>query len=153
MSASSKKGQQVQLGNPQRTAHRDATKRSGTTGGTSGGDQSKQGATSAQKGIGVAQSLQNHPLTDGLGVYMSNTGDIHNTDLAFNRANRASGVNLIGANSRLTGGKSNSVHSQKHIATSKIEQLRASSVLAQDQYGQGPSFDNGQNSYVIGNQS
>lgn len=56
-------------------------------------------------------------------------------DLSLGRGNRSQGGNLLAANTRLTGGKSNSVHSQKHIAHSKIEQLRAQSVLAQDQYG------------------
>lgn len=172
MSATSKK--QVQMAPQHRTvAARDVTKRSGTTGGTSGGEQSKQGGplhatgpagTSATKASAAALGLQ-QPTQDGLfnfstqnaasNVYTGTTGkELSASDATLNRNTKSHGGGLVGTNGRLQGGKSASVHSQKHISAGKIEQLRASAQITQEnQYGQSTSFDKAHNSYSMVSQS
>lgn len=154
-------------------AARDVTKRSGTTGGTSGGEPGKQGGglhatgpggASATKSTAIALSLQ-QPVQEGMfnfsnqnaasNVYSGTTGkELAASDLALNRNAKSHGGGLVGANGRLQGGKSASVHSQKHISAGKIEQLRASAQITQEnQYGQSTSFDKAHNSYTLVSQS
>ena len=125
MSASSKK--QVQIQN--RSAARDVTKRSGTTGGTSGSqgvDLIKQNNLLATGPAGASASKSNlfgnsqQTLADG-SVFTINPQNLNNVyvghvapdashESLLNRNNRSHGQTLLGQ-SRITNGKTNSIHS------------------------------------------
>jgi hypothetical protein len=101
--------------NQHRSAARDVSKRSGTTGGTSGGDLNKS-AAGLLLGPGGAPLVPQGVLMQG-GINLAN----HNQSAASSVY-----TGQIVPGGRLGGAKSSSVHSQKQISLAKIDALRAS---------------------------